>query len=67
MSGSLLRLPALAQIGSPAEIGLGEDNPYIYDGPSVCVHHSLYFINTIDFGGLADRLVGQLHTPYGRQ
>ncbi len=41
----------LSQIGAPAEIGLGEDNPYIYDGPSVCVHHSLYFINTIEFGG----------------
>ena len=46
---------SLAAIGSPAEIGLGEDNTYIYDGPSVCVHNSLYFINTIEaFGGPID-------------
>ena len=46
---------ALAAIGSPAEIGFGEDNTYIYDGPSVCVHNSLYFINTIEaFGGPID-------------
>ncbi len=45
----------LASIGSPADIGLGEDNPYIFDGPSVCVNSKLYFINAIDaFGGPVD-------------
>jgi prepilin-type N-terminal cleavage/methylation domain-containing protein/prepilin-type processing-associated H-X9-DG protein len=42
----------LASINEPASIGLGEDNPYIYGGPSVCVHNSLYFINAqVAFGG----------------
>jgi prepilin-type N-terminal cleavage/methylation domain-containing protein/prepilin-type processing-associated H-X9-DG protein len=41
----------LASLGRPSETGLGEDNPYIYDGPSVCAGGSLYFINAYDFGG----------------
>jgi prepilin-type N-terminal cleavage/methylation domain-containing protein/prepilin-type processing-associated H-X9-DG protein len=46
---------ALAQIGSPADTGLGSDATYIYDGPSVCVNHNLYFINAIvAFGGNID-------------
>jgi len=46
---------ALASIGSPAEIGLGEDATYIYDGPSVCIQKQLYFINAvIAFGGPID-------------
>jgi len=46
---------ALASFGEPSDTGVGEDNPYIYDGPSVCVNSKLYFINTIDaFGGAID-------------
>ena len=45
----------LASIGSPSETGLGDDNPYIFDGPSVCQDHKLYFINAIvAFGGKID-------------
>jgi prepilin-type N-terminal cleavage/methylation domain-containing protein/prepilin-type processing-associated H-X9-DG protein len=52
----ILAVPVtLAALGSPAEIGLGQDATYIYDGPSVCVHGSLYFINAIEaFGGPID-------------
>jgi len=46
---------ALASIGAPADIGLGSDATYIYDGPSVCVAQKLYFINAIvAFGGNID-------------
>lgn len=45
----------LAQIGAPANTGLGSDATYIFDGPSVCVNHSLYFIDAIiAFGGAID-------------
>jgi len=40
----------LASIDQPASIGLGSDANYIYDGPSVCVHNQLYFIDAYDFG-----------------
>ena len=46
---------SLASLGSPASTGLGQDNPYIFDGPSVCVTNKLYFINAIEaFGGPID-------------